>query len=105
LPSMNCRILNYGAARTLYRARRPICRSLDAVTAIREPNKQCQQCLDQKHCTPQVRLDLLFENRPYRLLLAYTSDKNFLLYTGELTLRKLELQKVSTQILVLNRGS
>lgn len=105
LPAINCRILNYGAARTLYRARRPICRSLDAVTAIREPNKDCQQCLDRKHCTSQVRLDLLFENRPYRLLLAYTSAKNFLLYAGELALRKLEIQQVSTHIRVLNRGS
>jgi hypothetical protein len=38
-------------------------------------------------------------------LLAYTSAKNFLLYTGELTARKLEIQKVSTKIRVLNRGS
>jgi hypothetical protein len=105
LPSLECRILNYGAARTLYRQRRPICRSLDAVKAIREPNKHCQQCLERNHCTPQVRLDLFFENRPYRLLLAYTSAKNFLLYTGELTARKLEIQKVSTNIRVLNRGS
>lgn len=105
LPSLECRILNYGGARTLYRGRRPICRSFDAVKAIREPNKRCQECLDRKHCTPQVRLDLFFENRPYRLLLAYTSAKNFLLYTGELALRKLELQKVSTKIQVLNRGS
>ena len=105
LPSMNCRILNYGAARTLYRARRPICRSLDAVKAIQEPDKHCQECLDRKHCTPQVRLDLLFENRPYRLLLAYTSAKNFLFYTGELALRKLEIQRVCTHIRILNRGS
>jgi len=105
LPSLQCRILNYGAARTLYRARRPICRSLDALKAIQEPTKQCQQCLDRKHCTPQVRLDLLFENRPYRLLLAYTSAKNFLLYTGELAMRKIELQTVPTEIRVLNRGS
>ena len=105
LPSLQCRILNYGAARTLYRARRPLCRSLDALKAIRDPNKHCQQCLDLKHCTPQVRLDLLFDNRPYRLLLAHTSAKNFLLYTGELALRKIELQRVSTRIRVLNRGS
>lgn len=105
LPSLECRILNYGAARTLYRGRRPICRSLDAVKAIREPNKHCQECLDLKHCTAQVRLDIFFESRPYTLLVAYTSAKNFLLYTGELALRKLELQKVSTKLRVLNRGS
>jgi hypothetical protein len=81
IAALNCRVLNYGAARTLYRQRRPICRSLYAVKAPADSKKHCQQCLDRKHCTGQVRLDLLFENCPYRLLLAYTSAKNFLLYS------------------------
>ena len=84
IPALNCRVLDYGAARTLYRKRRPVCRSLDAVKAIEDPKKLCQQCRDRDQCTGQVRLDLLFENCPYRLLLAYTSAKNFLLYTGKL---------------------
>jgi hypothetical protein len=37
--------------------------------------------------------------------LAYTSAKNFLLYNGELALRKLEIQKVHTHMRVINRGS
>jgi hypothetical protein len=105
IPSLNCRILNYGAARTLYHNRRPVCRSLDAVNAIGNAKKLCQQCLDRKHCTGQVRLDLLFENCPYRLLLAYTSAKNFLLYTGKLAEQKLEIQTIDTMIIVINRGS
>ena len=105
IPALNCRILDYGAARSLYRQRRPVCRSLDAVTPIGESKKLCQQCPDRKHCTGQVRLDLLFENSPYRLLLAYTSAKNFLLYTGKLTELKLEIQAIDTKIVIVNRGS
>ena len=105
IPALNCRILNYGAARTLYHQRRPVCRSLDAVKAIKDAKKLCQQCLDRNLCTGQVRLDLLFENCPYRLLIAYTSAKNFLLYTGKLAQQKLEIQTIDTKIIVVNRGS
>lgn len=105
IPALNCRILNYGAARTLYHQRRPVCRSLDAVKAIKDAKKLCQQCLDRDHCTGQLRLDLLFENRPYRLLIAYTSAKNFLLYTAKLAEKKIEIQTTDTKITVVNRGS
>ena len=105
IPALNCRILDYGAARTLYRNRLPVCRSLDAVKAIKDANKLCQQCVDRDNCTGQVRLDLLFENCPYRLLLAYTSAKNFLLYTGKLAEKKIEIQTTDTKIVVVNRGS
>ncbi len=105
IPALNCRILDYGAARTLYRNRHPVCRSLDAVKAIKDANKLCQQCVDRDNCTGQVRLDLLFENCPYRLLLAYTSAKNFLLYTGKLAEKKIEIQTTDTKIVVVNRGS
>ena len=105
IPALNCRILNYGAARTLYRKRRPVCRSLDAVNALGKSKKRCQPCPEQKHCTSQVRLDLLFENSSYRLLLAYTSAKNFLLYTAKMTEEKLEIETIDTKIVVVNRGS
>jgi hypothetical protein len=52
-----------------------------------------------------VRLDLLFENCPYRLLIAYTSAKNFLLYTGKIAEQKLEIQTIDTKLIVVNRGS
>jgi hypothetical protein len=105
IPALNCRVLEYGAARTLYRNRRPICRSLDAVKTIKNTDKLCLQCGDRENCTAQVRLDLLFENCPYRLLLAYTSAKNFLLYTGKLAKKKIEIQSIDTKIVVVNRGS
>ncbi len=105
IASLNCRMLDYGAARTFYRNRRPVCRSLDAVRSIASTETLCQQCPDRDQCTGQVRLDLLFENCPYRLLLAYTSAKNFLLYTGKLVEKKLEIKSIDTKIFVINRGS
>lgn len=105
LSTIDCRILNYGGARSLYRGRRPVCRSLDGIKSIQEPKKHCQECYERKHCTSQVRLDLLFENRSYRLLSAYSSAKNFLLYAGEISEKKIVLHKVITRIKVLNRGS
>lgn len=105
IPALDCRILDYGAARTLYRNRRPVCRSLDAVKPIGDTEKRCQKCLDREQCTGQVRLDLLFDNTPYRLLLAYTSAKNFLIYTGKLVEKKLEIRSINTKIVVVNRGS
>lgn len=105
IPALDCRILDYGAARTLYQNRRPVCRSLDALKAIGDSKKNCQHCMDRDHCTSQVRLDLLFENCPYRLLIAYTSAKNFLIYTGKLVEKKLEIQSIDTKIVVVNRGS
>ncbi|BBO88957.1 hypothetical protein [Desulfosarcina ovata] len=105
IPALDCRILDYGAARTLYRNRRPVCRSLDAVKPINDQEKLCQKCIDREPCTGQVRLDLLFDNTPYRLLIAYTSAKNFLIYTGKLVEKKLEIRSINTKIVVVNRGS
>lgn len=105
IPALNCRILNYGAARTLYCQRRPVCRSLDAVNALGDSKKYCQQCPDRKICTSQVRLNLLFENFPYWLLLSYTSAKNFLLYNSKLAEQQLDIQTFDTKIIVVNRGS
>ncbi|MBW2250577.1 MAG: hypothetical protein JRF60_08085 [Deltaproteobacteria bacterium] len=79
IPALNCRILYYGAARTLYHQRRPVCRSLDAVKAIKDAKKLCQQCLDR--------------------------NQNFLLYTGKIAQQKLEIQTIDTKIIVVNRGS
>ena len=103
--ALDCRVLDYGAARTLYRQRRPACRSLDAVKSIDDPEKLCQQCSERNQCTGQVRLDLLFENSTYRLLLAYTSAKNFMIYTAKLADLKLEIRTIDTKIMVVNRGS
>jgi len=105
LPNLDCRILNFSAAKTLYLERRPVCRSLDAVKAFGKSDVYCRQCPNYQRCTDQIRLELLFENRPYRLLIAYTSAKNFLIYTSKIAVQKIEVHTIDTKLVVINRGS
>jgi len=104
-PSIEARILGFGGARTLYRKRKPVCRSLDGVAALTEPEKVCAECADRDKCTPQVRLDLIVEQRPYRCLLAFTSARNFLEYDARLRRDRVVLEKALHEIMVVNRGS
>lgn len=105
VPRAVARIHRHGGARTLYRGRKPHCRSLDGVRAIHDPEKRCRTCYLRKHCTPQVRLDLEIGGRPYRLLLAYTSARSFLDYLDELREAGLDIAETATVITVVNRGT
>lgn len=102
--SIDVTILAFGGARTLYRARNPVCRSLDGIRALKDPDKTCAECLERNHCTPQVRVDLLYDGLPYRLLLAFTSGRNFLLYAGPPSHAR-SLSRATTRIHVIDRGS
>lgn len=105
LPRTSCRarILAVGAARTLYRGRRPHCRSLDSIHSIE--GTCCLDCHDIEHCTSQLRIHLLIEHQPYKVLLAYTSAKNFLIYRDSLAKRHLDLDQVTTAISVVDRAT
>ncbi len=103
-PALVAELLGYGSARSLYRGRRPVCRSLDGIRAIEDPDKNCGSCLDRKHCTPQVRLDILVDHAPYRLLLAYSSARNFLLFIGRLG-PGAKLDRLRVSIRVVDRAS
>jgi len=98
-------IIDHGAARTLYRDRQPVCRSLDGIRPVQSQELACYRCPDRQHCTPQVRVDLVYDCVPYRLLLAYTSAKNFLFYQTEVLKGRRQLPEVITRIRVVNRGS
>jgi hypothetical protein len=98
-------ILDHGAARTLYQDRKPRCRSLDAIRAIDDAKRLCSLCDERARCTPQIRIHLVFRAKPYRILLAYTSAKNFLFYATEIRHHGLELPNVVTTIRLLNRGT
>ena len=99
------RVLGYGGARTLYRKSRPACRSLDGRAAVTDTEKRCADCADRDECTPQVRVDLIVRSRPYRLLLAFTSARNFLAYVGSLDSRRVKVDSIEHQIDVVPRGS
>ena len=91
-PVLAARILSFGSARTLYQDRRPLCRSLDGIApSAPQGQRRCADCALRPRCTAQVRLDLLVDTQPYRLLLAHTSAKNFLLYDPQLRQRGIAL--------------
>jgi hypothetical protein len=104
LDDLTVRILSFGAARTLYRARRPACRSLDGRKAL---NKEtlCADCQERKHCTPQVRIDLVFHDQPFRLLLSFSSARNFLVHAAAMKKAGTAIENVATRIRILDRGS
>ncbi len=104
-PVLEARILAFGSARTLYQDRKPLCRSLDAVRPTTAGHRSCAECRLRTRCTPQVRLDLLVDTQPWRLLLAYTSAKNFLLYETQLRERGIALYEDLHRMTVINRGS
>lgn len=99
------RILGFGGARTLYRDKKPDCRSLDAITSVNKQGRHCAGCPDFTVCTPQVRLDLVIERHAYRLLLAFTSARNFLEYAADLQRQSVDLLAADHRIRVIPRGS
>ena len=103
--SIEARILAFGGARTLYKSRKPDCRSLDGVQSITHPKRTCADCELRSQCTPQVRLDVLVDGRPYRLLLAHTSARSFLVYEMKLRKKKRDYALVLHRIDVVDRGT
>lgn len=105
LTLMDVRVINHGGARTLYRNRQPVCRSLNGINPLAMPDKRCVACSTLPECTRQIRLDFLFEGMPYRLLLAFTSANNFLLYVAHLIKMNVDLREVQTRIKLIHRGT
>jgi hypothetical protein len=104
-PLIDARLVSYGSARTLYQDRKPQCRSLDGITPIADRNLTCAECRLRSRCTAQLRLDLFVENQAFRLLLAHTSAKHFLLYEARLRQRGIELEDILHRLEVIDRGS
>jgi len=90
-------------ARTLYRNKKPVCRSLDGIASIKEHN-DCAACTDRKDCTAQIYLELTIEDVPYRLLLAYTSARNFMQFASRIGKQGLDLANTRILISVRDRG-
>jgi hypothetical protein len=103
-PVVEARILGYGGARTFYQDRKPVCRSLDGLRPITsDTQRTCRECNARARCTTQVRVDLIVDRWPFRLLLAYSSARAFLVYEAELRQRRLAIEHVLTKISVVNR--
>lgn len=104
-PSIEARVLSFGGARTFYKKQQPECRSLNGVQSITHAERTCPECELRSQCTPQVRLDVLVEGRPSRLLLAHTSARNFLGYEMKLRQQGRDFASLLHRIDVANRGS
>lgn len=105
-PVVEARILGHGGARTLYERRKPMCRSLDGLRPVTgDTRRACAECAQRSRCTPQVRIDLIVDRRPYRLLLAYSSARAFLEFEAMLRQRPVAIEDVVSRIHVTNRGS
>jgi len=101
--SASATLLTCRPARTLYKNRKPVCRSLDGVRSIREETS-CTSCADRKDCTAQIYLELLVDGAPYRLLLAYTSARNFMQFASRLKQQGREVGNDEVIISVRDRG-
>jgi hypothetical protein len=101
--SLTATLLTCRPARTLYRNRRPLCRSLDGIHSLKEHNS-CAGCADRKDCTPQIHIDLLINQAPYTLLLAYTSARNFMRFASQLTHKGIAVENCEVLISVRDRG-
>ena len=101
--SLHVRLLLCRPARTLYENRHPTCRSLDAIQSLAE-SRACASCLLRKTCTPQIYLELLADGVPYRLLLAYSSARNFMLFVSRLRQQGQPLENAEVILSVRDRG-
>ena len=101
--SVAATVLTWRPARTLYRNKKPVCRSLDGIQSMTE-GRSCASCLLRKTCTPQVYLELVYDEVPYRLILAYTSARNFLDFASESRDMEKPLEGAKILIAVRDRG-
>ena len=101
--SLRVRLLLCRPARTLYENHQPRCRSLDGIQSITE-GRACAACLLRKTCTPQIYIELLHERMPYRLLLAYTSARNFMLFASRLRQQGQLIENTEIILSVRDRG-
>jgi hypothetical protein len=100
--SFKARVLHAHPTRTLYRDKKPVCRSLDGFTPLRPLHAaHCAECRHADRCTAQLNLQLSVEGVPYNLLLAFTSLKNFLLFRARL---ERPLEKTDILLKVVDRG-
>jgi hypothetical protein len=101
--TLSVSLLAFRPARTRYENHHPVCRSLDAVRAISEV-RECASCMLRQSCTPQIFIELIHDQVPYRLLIAYSSARNFLIFVSRLRGMGLQVENAQVLISVRDRG-
>jgi len=103
VPAIAARLLGFHSARTLYEKHQPLCRSLDGVRPL-AGEQTCASCVFRRKCTPQICVDLLADGVPARLLLAFTSLRNFLVFVEGRRRAGQTVEGAAVQIAVRDRG-
>ena len=96
-------IVTYKPARTRYVNKKPLCRSLNGIQSLND-NSSCVCCDYRRTCTPQIALEIQYRNVPFRIMLAYTSAKNFLAFLRTLHVNKNHFENAFIEIAVIDRG-
>lgn len=96
-------VVTYKPARTRYVNKQPVCRSLNGLQSLQD-NHRCISCDYRRTCTPQIALEILYRSVPFRLMLAYTSAKNFIASLRTMRAPAQAIQGANLTIAVLDRG-
>jgi hypothetical protein len=97
-------IVTYKPARTRYINKQPVCRSLNGIHSLQD-KISCATCDYRRTCTPQIALEVLYRSVPFRLMLAYTSAKNWLAFLRTLQAPHQRIEGAVVNIAVLDRGN
>ena len=96
-------IVSYTPARTRYVDKKPICRSLNGVQSLNDKTP-CVRCDYRRTCTPQIALQIQYKGVPFRIMLAYTSAKNFMSFLRTLHMANTPYENACIEISVTDRG-
>jgi hypothetical protein len=96
-------LVTYKPARTRYVNKKPVCRSLNGIHSLTDKTA-CISCDYRRTCTPQIALEIQYRTVPFRIMLAYTSAKNFLTFLRTLHPDSRRIENASVEISVIDRG-
>jgi len=101
--SIQITIVDFKPARTRYLNKKPVCRSFNGINPLKD-KKLCATCNYKTTCTPQILLDFLYAAMPFRLLLAYTSVKNFFRLIHKCEKENHNIKGKMITLKIINRG-
>jgi hypothetical protein len=97
-------VVTYKPARTRYVNKKPVCRSLNGIQSLND-SAPCVSCDYRRTCTPQIALEIQYRIIPYRIMLAYTSAKNFFVFLRTLYSSHNHIENALVEISVIDRGN
>lgn len=104
VPELTVYLRTAKPARTFYVNRKPTCRSIDGIRDL-TGSRECASCRSRSHCTPQIYLEFMYERVPLRMLLAYTSARNFIKFSSDIEERyRKAITAVHIRMSLLDRG-